>query len=166
MATYVERTNASGKKKIKAVARCWVKGKQVNKTKSFDIEDRDQAVHWAESMEKKMKQSKIGLAQSELGRQSGDDVKPIGRLVECRVIALQRLIKALPLHVTPATLNTVALICYFRKRSEQGATLEDIAEEKKALKTLIVEFTGGEWRRGNIVEVAFEAALCEGALFK
>lgn len=166
MATYVERTNASGSKKIKAIARCWVKGKQVNKTKSFNIEDRDQAIHWAESMEEKMKHSKIGLAQRELGRKSGDDVKPFGKIIDQRVIALQRMRKALSIHVTPATLNTHALIGYFRRRSEQSVTLEEIAEEKKALKSLIVEFCGGESRRGNIVEVAFEAALCEGAFFK
>ena len=166
MATYVERVNASGKKKIKAIARCWVKGKQVNKTKSFDFEDQDQAVQWAESMEAKMKQSKIGIAQSELGHQAGDDVMPMAIFIEERVIALQRVLKALPRHGSAATFNTLTLICYFRKRSDQGATLEDIAGEKKALKSLIIECTGGEWRRGNIVEVAFEAALCEGIVFK
>ena len=165
MATYVERTNKSGNKKIKAIARCWVKGKQVNKTKSFPLHEKHLAIEWAEGIEAKMRDVKTNQAQG-AGRYTGDEVKPFSELLLERREAIQRIENAFSLHVSIITINTSSLIEYFKKRADQGGTLEEVVVEKKVLKLLIAELTGDEVKRGNMVETAYDAALCDGVFFK
>ena len=167
MPTYVERTNASGGKKVKAIARCWDNGRQVTRTKTFNINERHLAEQWAEGIEAKMQKAKALSTVQVNDASLEDDVLPLRKVLGRRIDAMQNIRSIISGKITIATINMGVLIDYFQKRAGMEATAFEIHEEKKLLKDLIVEYAGdSQQKRGNMVETAYDAALCDGIVFK
>ena len=65
MPTYIERTGADGLIRVKALARVWVNGKQVNRVKTFHRKDgrdyKERAEAWASKTESELKAKKAKL---------------------------------------------------------------------------------------------------------
>ena len=177
MATFQTRQTRGGKKKIKAIARIRLNGKQINRTRTF--EDWSEAKSWAADTESLLKAEKVREIYGILpDPNSLEDHVPnvkvempeqpsagttLGEVISQHLQLLTPIQRHLS-DVRLAFINTSTLIGYFMARSQERASRNDIEAESVVLRELVSQQETGS-KRANIVSLAFEAACADGAEF-
>ncbi|MGI9280019.1 MAG: hypothetical protein ACR2PX_10380 [Endozoicomonas sp.] len=182
MATFQNRTGADGTRRVKAIARVWLNGKQVNKIKTFSEKDGDdyeqEARGWAEQVENNLKaekarllyQSTAGASALEQGTELKLNITPLqGKTLGDYLIQLKEATEQLYSqfgHIElgkSVQINTNQVWKYIMSRYEVKASKQQIESELQLLRDLILQLNPSQ--KTDIVGLALQAAQADGADF-
>ena len=183
MATFQHRTGANGTRRVKAIARVWLNGKQVNKVKTFSEKDSNdyeqEARCWAEKTENTLKAEKAKLLyQSTAGvsaQQECEDLKlkitPLqGNTVGDYLVQFKDATEQLntqfghiELGKSSVKISTNQVWTYIMHRHEAKASKQQINTELQLLRDLISQLNPNQ--NTDIVSLALQAAQADGASF-
>ena len=183
MATFQNKTGADGTQRIKAIARVWLNGKQVNKIKTFSEKDSDdyeqEARGWAEQVENNLKaekarllyQSTAGALALEQGTELKLNITPLqGKTMGDYLIQLKEATEQLYSqfgHIElgrAVQINTNQVWKYIMNRYESQASQQQLDTELQLLRDLTLKLNPNQ--KTDIVSLAFQAAQADGAEFK
>ena len=182
MATFLNRTDADGTRKVKVLARVWLNGKQINKIKTFSERDgsdyEQQAKKWAEQTEQAMKAEKAKLLYHSTAGSVPDQTTAELKLIVSEqqgisladyFFSLTEAIGHLSTHFGEVSLrgitaiNTNTVWKYIMCRHEEKANQQAIETELQLLRSLISQLNPEQ--KSDIVSLAFQAAQADGADF-
>ena len=179
MPTYIERTGADGLVRVKALARVWVNGKQVNRVKTFYRKDgrdyKERAEAWASKMESELKAKKARLVYEKslvtefseedilwMKNLDGGDDKTISDMFMHSIAMMNNIMR----FMGEAQLNRVnvsTIMTFILGRHGEAASKKQIEAELQLLKSLISQHCPDQ--KADIIGIAYQAAQADGAVF-
>lgn len=179
MPTYIENTGTDGSARVKALARVWVNGRQINRVKTFYRKDgrdyKERAKAWADQIESELKAKKARLVYEKslvtefseddiawMKNLEGGDDKTISDMFMYSIAMMNNIMR----FMGEAKLNRVNvsnIMTFILGRHGEGASKKQIEAELQLLKYLIAQHCPDQ--KADIVDIAYQAAQADGADF-